>query len=170
MVVASDSNNTSPLPSPPSSPSFPLPVDEKKKKKNSSSGAARDGISSAEDLRRVCDKYRAFLDASIGLGRNLWTQYDTGLMWWGLAVLLMATAALALRAVASAEQAAAAAEAGVGAGARVKVTARTRAIHKTMMTVDGGGVALTGSGGGGFSSAWRFMGLGGSAGERVRVS
>ncbi|CAN0566530.1 unnamed protein product, partial [Laminaria digitata] len=50
-----------------------------------------DGASSARDLRRVCDMYREFLDSSIGLGRRLWTQYDTALMWWGLAVLLMAT-------------------------------------------------------------------------------
>lgn len=43
--------------------------------------------------------YREFLDSSIGLGRSLWTQYDTSLMWWGLAVLLAATASLAFRVV-----------------------------------------------------------------------
>ncbi|CAN0481258.1 unnamed protein product, partial [Hapterophycus canaliculatus] len=47
-----------------------------------------DLASSERELRRVCDLYREFLDASIGLGRSLWTQYDTSLMWWGLAVLL----------------------------------------------------------------------------------
>ncbi|CAN0041986.1 unnamed protein product, partial [Scytosiphon promiscuus] len=60
-----------------------------------------DLASSAKELRRVCDLYREFLDASIGLGRSLWTQYDTSLMWWGLAVLLAATVALASRAIAS---------------------------------------------------------------------
>ncbi|CAM9654286.1 unnamed protein product, partial [Ectocarpus sp. 12 AP-2014] len=58
-------------------------------------------VSSARELRRVCGMYREFLDASIGLGRSLWTQYDTSLMWWGLAVLLVAAAALAFRAVSS---------------------------------------------------------------------
>ncbi|CAN0308884.1 unnamed protein product, partial [Ectocarpus sp. 12 AP-2014] len=33
-------------------------------------------VSSARELRRVCGMYREFLDASIGLGRSLWTQYD----------------------------------------------------------------------------------------------
>lgn len=56
---------------------------------------------SAKELRRVCDMYREFLDTSIGLGRSLWTQYDTSLMWWGLAVILAATASLAFRAVSS---------------------------------------------------------------------
>ncbi|CAM9828783.1 unnamed protein product, partial [Ectocarpus fasciculatus] len=58
-------------------------------------------IASAKELHRVCELYREFLDASIGLGRSLWTQYDTSLMWWGLAVLLVAAAALAFRAVSS---------------------------------------------------------------------
>jgi len=58
------------------------------------------GAGGARDLHRVCDMYREFLDSAIGLGRSLWTQYDTSLMWWGLAVLLAATAALAFRAAA----------------------------------------------------------------------
>lgn len=53
-------------------------------------------------LRQVCRAYRKFLDESIGLGRSLWTQYDTSLMWWGLALLLLATVVLALRAASSA--------------------------------------------------------------------
>lgn len=61
----------------------------------------KNGPASAKELRRVCDMYRTFLDSSIALGRSLWTQYDTSLMWWGLAVLLAATAALAFRVVAS---------------------------------------------------------------------
>eukprot|EP00903_Cladosiphon_okamuranus_P014882 g13781.t1 len=64
-------------------------------------GDDKHGPASARELRRVCDMYRTFLDSSIGLGRSLWTQYDTSLMWWGLAVLLAATAALAFRVVAS---------------------------------------------------------------------
>ncbi|CBN74927.1 conserved unknown protein [Ectocarpus siliculosus] len=72
---------------------------------HASKGALEDdgnaSASSARELRRVCGMYREFLDASIGLGRSLWTQYDTSLMWWGLAVLLVAAAALAFRAVSS---------------------------------------------------------------------
>lgn len=72
-----------------------------------------------QQLRAVCDAYRHFLDASIGLGRSLWTQYDTGLMCWGLAVLSLSTLSICLRllvAEAAREAAAAASAAGGGGG------------------------------------------------------
>lgn len=90
-------------PTPPLDP--PLSSTGPKRSSRAGQGPLEDdgdaSVSSAKELRRVCGMYREFLDASIGLGRSLWTQYDTSLMWWGLAVLLVAAAALAFRAVSS---------------------------------------------------------------------
>jgi hypothetical protein len=42
-----------------------------------------------EGLRDACTHYRRFLTEALALGRRIWTQYDVGLMLWGILLLAL---------------------------------------------------------------------------------